>query len=86
MAREQGFMPAAVDIKTVSGKVYSRQVEFPFGTPGNPMTFADVASKFKECCGYSANPIPPENQDKVIKMVEGLEKVADVGDIVRLLG
>jgi 2-methylcitrate dehydratase PrpD len=86
MAREQGFPPAAIDIKTGSGKVYSRQVDFPFGTPGNPMTFADVALKFKECCRYSANPIPPENRDKVIKMVEGLEKVNDAGRIVRLLG
>ena len=66
--------------------MYTRQVDSPFGTPGNPMTFADVALKFKECCRYSANPIPAENPDSVIKMVEGLEKVADVGRIARLLG
>jgi 2-methylcitrate dehydratase PrpD len=86
MAREYGFMPAAVEIKTRRGKVYSRQVEFAFGTPNNPMTFTDIVSKFKECCQHSVTPIPPENQIKVINMVEGLEKVADVGQIVRLLG
>ena len=86
MAREQGFPPAAVDIKTGSGKVYSRQVDSPFGTPGNPMTFADVASKFRECCRFSVKPISPENQDSVIKMVEGIEKLNDAGRIVRLLG
>jgi 2-methylcitrate dehydratase PrpD len=86
MARERGFLPAAVEIKTGAGKVYSRQVDFPFGTPGNPMTFTDVAAKFRECCRFSVNPVPPDNQDKVIKMVAGLEKVADAGRIVRLLG
>jgi 2-methylcitrate dehydratase PrpD len=86
MAREYGFMPAAVEIKTRRGKVYSRHVEFAYGTPGNPMTFTDVVSKFKECCRHSVNPIPPENGDKVIKMVEGLEKVKDVSPIIRLLG
>jgi hypothetical protein len=50
------------------------------------MTFTDVAAKFRECCRFSVNPVPPDNQDKVIKMVAGLEKVADAGRIVRLLG
>lgn len=86
MAREQGFPPAAVEIKTGAGKVYSRQVDSPFGTPGNPMTFADVVLKFKECCRFLVNPIPTEKQEKVIRMVEELEKMEDVGRIVRLLG
>jgi 2-methylcitrate dehydratase PrpD len=86
MSTENGFKPAVAEIKTRSGKVYSKQVDAPFGTPGNPMNFADVVAKFKECCRYSANPISAENQDKVIKMVEGLEKVKDAGRIARLLG
>lgn len=86
MAREQGFPPAAVDINTGNGKTYSRQVDFPFGTPQNPMTFSDVTLKFKECCRYSVNPIPRKNQEEVIKLVEDLEKVSDVGRIARLLG
>ncbi len=86
MAREQGFPAAAVDIKTGDGKVFSRQVDHPFGTVGNPMHLADVVSKFRYCCGYSVYPIPPKNQDEVIAMIEGLEKVQDVGRITRLLG
>jgi 2-methylcitrate dehydratase PrpD len=86
MAREQGFPAAAVDIKTGGGDLYSRQVDHAFGTVGNPMTLADVISKFRYCCGYSVYPIPPKNQDEVIGMIEGLEKVKDVGRIARLLG
>jgi 2-methylcitrate dehydratase PrpD len=86
MSREQGFTPAAVSIKTSDGKVHHIQVDHAFGTVGNPMSFSDVASKFKYCCQYSANPIPASHQDAVIQMVEGLEKNKDVSQIVRLLG
>ena len=86
MAREQGFPAAAVDIKTNSGKVHSMQVDHAFGTVGNPMSFSDVASKFKYCCQYSSNPIPASHQNTVIQMVERLEEIKDVGQIVRLLG
>ncbi|MFC1592995.1 MmgE/PrpD family protein [Candidatus Omnitrophota bacterium] len=78
--------PAVVDIKTKDGRVYSKRVDHPFGSPGNPMSLDDVAAKFKHCCEYSVKPIPKENQDKVIVMVQRLEDVTDVGEIIRLLG
>jgi 2-methylcitrate dehydratase PrpD len=66
--------------------VYTKEVENPYGTPGNPMSYADIVAKFKECCRHAVNPIPVENQEKVIKMIEGLEKLDDAGRIARLLG
>ncbi len=86
MSRESGFPAAAVDIRTINEQVYSRQVDHAYGTVGNPMSMADVISKFKYCCCYSVNPIPEVNQEKAIEMVDRLEKVNDVGRIPRLLG
>jgi 2-methylcitrate dehydratase PrpD len=86
MAREQGFPAAAVDIRTVEGKIYSRQVDYPFGTVGNPMSLTDIVEKFRYCCGYSVNPISRKNQDEVIALIEGLEQVKDTGRIARLFG
>ena len=86
MAREYGFPPAAADIKTHNGMTYSKQIDSAFGTPGNLMSFSDVVDKFRECCHYSIKPIPVENQEKVIKMVETLEEMEDSGQIARLLG
>jgi 2-methylcitrate dehydratase PrpD len=86
MAREQGFPAAAVDIRTRGGKVYSRQVDHAFGTVGNPMSLSDLMEKFRYCCGYSVYPISRKNQNEVIRMIEGLENVKDVGRIARLLG
>jgi len=81
----QGFKPAIIDIKTRDNKVNSRRIDYPFGSPENPMSFADVAGKFRHCCQYSVNTIPEKNQDEVIQMVKEIEKVSDVGRIVRLL-
>ena len=88
MVRERGqggTAPAIVEIKTKDGMVYSKRGDNLFGSPENPMSFADVAVKFRHCCQYSVKPKPTENQDKVIQMVEGLEQVSDVSQIVRLL-
>jgi len=81
-----GLMPVTVEIKLKNGKVYSRQADQLFGTPENPMSLDDIAAKFKYCCQYSVKPIPEENQNRVIQIVKDLEKIKDVGQIVRLLG
>ena len=78
--------PAIVEIKTKEGKVYSQRADFMLGSPENPMSFDDVVKKFRYCCGYSASPIPQEDQEKVIEIVEHLEDIADVSEIACLLG
>jgi 2-methylcitrate dehydratase PrpD len=81
----QSFTPAIVDIVTKDGKKDTRRVDFPFGSPENPMSFADVSAKLRHCCKYSIKPIPGENQEKVIQMVNEIEKLDDVSKIIRLL-
>jgi len=81
----EGFTPAIADIRTRSGAVYSRRVDYPFGSPENPMHFDDIAEKFRHCCQYSVNPISMQNQVTVIQMVKEIETVSDVSQIVRLL-
>ena len=81
----QGFTPAIVEIKTKDGKLYSRQVDYPFGSPENPMSLADIEEKFKHCCQYSIRPVPEKNQDQIIQMVREIDEVRDVSEIVNLL-
>jgi 2-methylcitrate dehydratase PrpD len=77
--------PAIVEIRTNKNKMYSKRVDFPYGSAENPMSFDDIAAKFTYCCKYSANPIPQRNQENVIQMVKYLEEVTDVAEIARLL-
>jgi 2-methylcitrate dehydratase PrpD len=83
---EQGFPPAAVDIKMRNGKIYARRVANPFGTVSNPMNIDDIAAKFRECCCHSVSHISAENQEKVILLLKRLENVKDSGRLARLLG
>ena len=85
LAREQGFTPAIVEIETRDGVVHAKQVDQPFGSPAEPMGFTDLARKFHHCCQYSIRPVASENQDEVIRLVERLEEVDDVGQIIRRL-
>jgi 2-methylcitrate dehydratase PrpD len=85
LAREGGFTPAIVEVKTRGGGVYSKQVDQPFGSPAEPMAFADLARKFRHCCQYSVRPVISKNQEEVIRLAERLEEVSDVGQIVHLL-
>jgi 2-methylcitrate dehydratase PrpD len=80
-----GFNSAIVDIRTRDGKLYSRRLDYPFGSPQNPMSFSDVAEKLKHCCQYSYRPIAPDIQKRVIELVNNLENVSDVSQIIRLL-
>jgi len=82
----QGTAPAIAEIKMKDGSVYSKKSGFLFGSPEKPMSLTDVADKFRYCCEYSVKPIPREKQNRVIEMIEGLEKVKDAGSIIRLLG
>jgi 2-methylcitrate dehydratase PrpD len=81
-----GFTPAIVEITTKDGRTCSKQIDYPFGSPSNPMNLADVEMKFKYCCQYSAKQISDHNQNKVIQMIGDLEKIHDVSQIIRLLG
>ena len=83
--RKRGRSPGKVEIKMKDGKVYSKRTDIPYGHSEKPMTWDDVVNKFRDCLSYAAKPVPRDNVEKVIDMVNKLEDVEDVGQIVRLL-
>ena len=77
--------PAVVGIKMNDGRVLTKRVDFPYGSPQNPVSWETLASKFMDCASYAAKPIPKENLEKALKMIERLEELDDVSLIIRLL-
>jgi len=69
------FSPGKVAIKLKSGDVYTRQVDFPFGHPLNPMNSEDVAKKFTDCAQYSKS---PKQGAHILRMLNELENVEDI--------
>jgi 2-methylcitrate dehydratase PrpD len=78
--------PAIVEIMTRDGKRHTKRVDVAHGSPEDPMSFAEIADKFRYCCGFSNTPISREKQEATIHMVEHLEDVDNVGLIAALLG
>lgn len=80
-----GVSPTIVEIKTKDGKVYSKCVDTPYGSPENPMSMDAMAAKLRDCASYAAKPLSQKNVEKLIQLVSQLEAVSDVEEVVRLL-
>lgn len=77
---------ARIEIRTRDGRTFaSRRVEFAKGHPANPMSGSELAAKFRDCLAYTARPVPAQNIDKVIDMVEHLDQVSDVSTVLELM-
>ena len=74
--------PADLEIRTKSGNVYRRRVDYPKGDPHNPMSDEEVKAKFRKL----ARPLMAEDRVKaIIDCVDGIENVADTGQLMQLL-
>jgi hypothetical protein len=49
------------------------------------MSMEDFIKKFRDCVSFSARPVPPENLERVIDLIDRLEKANNVGQVMRLL-
>ncbi|MBI2988439.1 MAG: MmgE/PrpD family protein [Deltaproteobacteria bacterium] len=71
-----------VEITTKKGQKYSCQVLQAKGHPMNPMTDADVEEKFRSMAGKFMN---EKQMRQIIDTVYNLEKLDDIGQLVKLL-
>jgi 2-methylcitrate dehydratase PrpD len=69
------FPPGKVTIKLKSGDIYTRQIDFPFGHPRNPMGSDDVINKFKDCALHSRS---QKESAHIIRMINEMETVKDI--------
>ena len=79
------FSWAPVTIKTIRGD-FSKKGGVVLGSPENPLTREALIDKFRECATWGIKPISSYNIDKIVGMVDNLEKLDDVSQIARTLG
>lgn len=77
--------PAVVEIKTNDGHIYSKRVDFAKGNPKNPITMEETRKNFIRCAGYAAKPLPKENIERAIEMIDKMEQIADAVELTKLL-
>jgi 2-methylcitrate dehydratase PrpD len=72
-----------IDVAMTDGRRFALRADFGKGNPLNPMSFADLAEKFRGCAAYAG--WPGERTEAVIERVQSLENLADVRAITRLM-
>jgi 2-methylcitrate dehydratase PrpD len=72
-----------IDPEAENGKVLSGRAEFAKGSPSNPMSYDEVAEKFKGCAEFVK--WPPSKTQSIIQSVKSLEMVSDVSKLAAAL-
>jgi 2-methylcitrate dehydratase PrpD len=83
---KQGLsMRADMDVATTAGDTYHISIPIPSGFPGNPLSNERIAERFEEAADYGDKPIPENNVQEIISIVNQLEKAKNVCDIIPLM-
>jgi 2-methylcitrate dehydratase PrpD len=83
--KERGHLTAAMLVTTRDGKSHHTMVDIPRGYPENPMTEEEHRERFQSCIQYGSNPLPGENIEKIVSLIDQLEGVKDVRTLIPLL-
>jgi len=76
-------MTTLIDIELADGSKLSGRADFGKGSPADPMSYAEVAAKFRECADYAR--FPAADADRIVAMVAGLETLPRIADLMALL-
>ena len=77
------FVGNPVTIRTKDGRRYSARVDIPRGDPALPLTDDELLVKYRDC---SRSQLCPDDIERSVDLVLGLEKVADIGTLMATLG
>jgi 2-methylcitrate dehydratase PrpD len=76
-------MTSLLKITLKDGRVITGRAAFGKGSPADPMTFAEAATKFRGCAEYAD--WPQDKTEKIIALVRTLETVAGMSVLTPLL-
>lgn len=80
-----GLTPVIVDIKTRSGRVYSKRTDVIKGNPEQPLDIDWVEQKFRRCADFASKPLLKAKLDSVVSTVRDLEAHENVGALLHAL-
>lgn len=75
------FWDQIVEI-TARGKKFIAEIPIPKGSPGNPVSKAELVEKFRVNAAYSR--LKSSKTEQIVQMIDRLDKVADVTELTRL--
>ena len=76
-------MTTILEIQLKDGRTISGRADFGKGSPADPMSYDEVADKFRDCAEFSR--WPRDRAEQVIEMVAKLESIPNVSAITAAL-
>jgi 2-methylcitrate dehydratase PrpD len=76
-------MTTIIEIELAGGRRLGGRADFGKGSPANPMSYDEVADKFRECARYSR--WPRQKAEQVVALVRELESLRNVRELTALL-
>jgi 2-methylcitrate dehydratase PrpD len=76
-------MTTILEIRRKDGSTITGRADFGKGSPAHPMTYEEVAQKFRGCAEFAR--WPSAKAEEIIETVRRLERVDDVRSLIRLL-
>ena len=77
-------MTTIIDIELKDGRRISGRADFGKGSPANPMSYAEVADKFRGCAEFAR--FDGDRTERIIGLVRKLERLESVRELTELLG
>ncbi|MEO9335908.1 MmgE/PrpD family protein [Mesorhizobium sp. SB112] len=77
------LMTTLIDIELADGSKISGRADFGKGSPAFPMSYEEVAGKFRENAEFAG--MSRSRADEIVELVRGLEKLASVDELARRL-
>lgn len=72
-----------VEVDLDDGRKLSGRVDFPKGSPQDPMSYEEVAEKFQECAEFAH--WPADKSARIVALVGDLESVGNIRDLTAAL-
>lgn len=84
-AEQAGFdkMTSLIRIHMKDGRVISGRAQFAKGSPANPMSYEEVADKFRGCADFAK--WPAKKAETIVEAVKSLEKAPDLKNLTAAL-
>ena len=76
-------MTTVLEIRRTDGRTITGRSDFGKGSPAHPMSYDEVAGKFRGCAEFAA--WPADKTTEIIETVAGLERLDDVRRLTALL-
>ena len=84
-AEKAGYhkMTTLIDIELKDGRHIKGRADFGKGSPANPMSYDEVADKFRECAAFAR--WPKDKAESIVGMVRDLESLPAIGRLTAML-